>query len=64
MKDQFVPYEIAVKLKEKGFDQPCLGYYTQYTGTEVKNHLSYVSNHISENHNSNITTPPWYTPPR
>jgi hypothetical protein len=61
MKQQFVPYEIAVMLKEKGFDEPCLGYYTQYTGTEVENHLSYVSNHISENHNSNITTPPWYT---
>jgi hypothetical protein len=27
MKDQFVPYEIAVKLKEKGFDEPCLGFY-------------------------------------
>jgi hypothetical protein len=27
MKEQFVPYEIALKLTEKGFDQPCLGYY-------------------------------------
>jgi hypothetical protein len=28
MKDQFVPYELAVKLKEMGFDERCLaGYY-------------------------------------
>src|SRR5688572_291699 len=27
MKHLFVPYEIALKLKEKGFDEPCLGYY-------------------------------------
>jgi len=24
MKDLFVPYELALKLKEKGFDEPCL----------------------------------------
>lgn len=27
MKHLFVPYELAVKLKEKGFDEECLGYY-------------------------------------
>jgi hypothetical protein len=27
MKEQFVPHEIALKLKEKGFDEPCLGYF-------------------------------------
>lgn len=26
MKDQFVPYELAVKLKELGFDEECFGY--------------------------------------
>lgn len=25
MKDQFVPYEIALKLKELGFNKPCFG---------------------------------------
>src|SRR5690606_22033631 len=25
MRDQFIPYELAVKLKELGFDKPCLG---------------------------------------
>lgn len=27
LKDIFVPYEIAQKLKEIGFDEPCLAYY-------------------------------------
>jgi hypothetical protein len=27
MKEQFVPYELAVKLKQLGFDEPCLGFY-------------------------------------
>jgi len=30
MKEQFVPYEIAIKLKEKGFDEPCLAWSTEY----------------------------------
>ena len=30
MEKEFVPYEIALKLKELGFDKPCLGvYYTK-----------------------------------
>ena len=28
MQKQFVTYEIALKLKELGFDEPCFGYYT------------------------------------
>ena len=27
MKKEFVPFELAVKLKELGFDEPCFGYY-------------------------------------
>ena len=27
MKQEFVPYELAVKLKALGFDEPCLGLY-------------------------------------
>lgn len=26
---QFVPYELSLKLKELGFDEPCLAFYTQ-----------------------------------
>jgi len=29
MKEQFVPYEIAIKLKEKGFNEPCLAWSTE-----------------------------------
>lgn len=28
MKHLFVPYELALKLKEKGFDEPCILYYS------------------------------------
>lgn len=32
MNEDFVPYELAVKLKKKGFDEECLAYYTsEYT---------------------------------
>ncbi len=32
MNEEFVTYEIALKLKEKGFDEECLAYYTsEYT---------------------------------
>ena len=27
MSEDFTPFELAVKLKEKGFDEPCYGYY-------------------------------------
>lgn len=38
MINQFVPYELALKLKEIGFDEPCLAYYysEHYTATEIK----------------------------
>lgn len=28
LKELFVPYELAVKLKEKGFNEDCFGYYS------------------------------------
>ncbi len=37
MKELFVPYEIALKLKEKGFNEPCLGtYLTKHSIKEGK----------------------------
>lgn len=27
MKNEFVPYDIALAMKELGFDEPCFGYY-------------------------------------
>lgn len=32
IKNQFVTYEIALKLKELGFDEPCLAYYSNKYG--------------------------------
>ena len=34
MNDDFVTYELAVKLKEKGFDKPCYGYYHRGGGDD------------------------------
>jgi hypothetical protein len=33
MNNQFVPYEIALLAKQKGFNEPCLGYYAEYVTT-------------------------------
>jgi hypothetical protein len=30
MTKEFVPYELAVKLKQLGFDEPCISHYTAY----------------------------------
>jgi hypothetical protein len=29
MEKEFAPYELAVKLKQLGFDEPCFGYYDE-----------------------------------
>lgn len=31
MEKEFIPYEIALALKELGFNEPCLAYYDYYT---------------------------------
>ena len=36
IEQEFVPYEEALALKELGFDELCLGYYTIYSDGEVK----------------------------
>jgi hypothetical protein len=36
LEKDFVPYEEALVLKELGFDELCLGYYTIYSDGEVK----------------------------
>lgn len=43
--EDFVPYELAVKLKEKGFDYPCIGHY-------VNNQL-YVTHYQNAFHSDN-----------
>jgi hypothetical protein len=39
MEKEFVPYELAVKLKELGFDEPCFGYYTELKDFVMRPHL-------------------------
>lgn len=31
MKEQFIPYHLALQLKQLGFNQSCIGYYNQQT---------------------------------
>ena len=42
MKQEFVPYELAVKLKQLGFDGPCFGFYDADECREVD--LTYSRN--------------------
>lgn len=34
MNEDFVPFELAIKLKEKGFNEPCYGYYHRDGGDD------------------------------
>ena len=36
MKEQFVPYDIAHKLKQKGFDETCFGFYSSHFASGMK----------------------------
>ena len=51
MEKEFVSYEIALKLKELGFDEPCLTYYYELTsnlrthlGVDINNAWTYSGN--------------------
>jgi hypothetical protein len=51
MKNEFVPYELALKLKQLGFDEPCFAGYrgSEWIGTDGPNsryfHSQLFSNH-------------------
>lgn len=32
IEDKFITYQLALKLKELGFNEPCLAYYTEFNG--------------------------------
>jgi hypothetical protein len=36
MKKEFVPYELALKIKELGFDEPCFGFYYDDGELQIK----------------------------
>jgi predicted transcriptional regulator len=63
MKNQFVPYEIAVKLKELGFKEECICYYSSQTKSFIGVYNSKVVNDIIENHSHGkeqyYNTPLW-----
>jgi hypothetical protein len=40
MNKEFIQYNIAIELKQLGFDEPCFGYY------EPNGELDYIENHI------------------
>jgi len=42
MTNEFVPYELALKLKQLGFDEPCFGWYEAHDHEEVN--LTYSRN--------------------
>ena len=35
MKNEFVPYDLALCMKELGFDEPCFGFYSLHDGNKA-----------------------------
>jgi len=56
MKNEFIPYEQALELKELGFDEPCFGY---YVNVEVPNPFL-VTTKISDTQGGYFTFAPLY----
>jgi len=61
MKDLFVPYEIAVKLKEKGFDKPCLKVWSKKFQSDKECKLSndFCIHNWNEYSGSTYSAPLW-----
>lgn len=55
MEKEFIPYELAVKLKELGFDEQCIGFWTENSITKEG---SLTFPHLSTEHTS-IKAPLW-----
>jgi len=52
MKQEFVPYELAVKLKQLGFDEECIAYY------DLRNDLEfYGGDNLKDTHCVQLNTP-------
>ena len=54
MEKEFIPYELALKLKELGFDEPCFGLYHICNTEELKDEFEceYFFHEKSGNFNS------------
>lgn len=60
MKNEFIPYEQALSLKERGFDEPCLAWY-EIGGSEPRPNSTKVSlTSIQKNSNSAMVAAPLY----
>jgi hypothetical protein len=62
MKDLFVPYELAVKLKEVGFKVPCLAYCRIINGEETELEMNPTSGSLYDwntSHDILISAPLW-----
>lgn len=61
MKEQFVPYEQALKLKELGFDEECLAGYIRLKGSNSWELAFYKDRIINFNKTSNlyVSAPLW-----
>jgi len=57
MKEQFVTYEIALKLKELCFNEPCMGLY--YIENKKFNKTNYSHSNIVESNDYIIDAPLW-----
>ena len=62
MEKEFVPYELAVKLKALGFDEPCFGYY-DLDGLQINTHHWYPENKNSSFPLPNTTNNPKISAP-
>jgi len=52
MKQEFVPYELAVKLKQLGFNEECIAYY------DLRNYLEfYGGDNLKDTHCVQLNTP-------
>jgi hypothetical protein len=48
MKNEFIPYEHALELKELGFDEPCLAYWYNETPTNPEGKSVLVGTYLFE----------------
>ena len=56
MKHLFVPYELAVKLKEKGFNEPCFAVYNNLRN----GHIDLLSKRYGKNEMISLVAAPLY----
>ena len=54
MEKEFIPYTIALELKELGFDEPCLGGYIKFQGSGTFELAFYKYRNVDFNTTSNI----------